>query len=141
GLQNIYGHKIKHRDIKPGNLLVHGDTIIIADLGIANKFSRRSTSYGDSSGTRTYMAPEVHNGVRRGRRQDVWSLTCCFIEMLAFLFGVRIRDFRNSCRGNGSRFQFYGDYDRIVAWLNDLKTRTEELQLFALIDLLLSSFR
>jgi serine/threonine protein kinase len=147
GLLNIHEQNIKHKDIKPGNLLVHGDNIIITDLGISNKFSGRSTSYGDSLGTSTYMAPEVHKRneqtrVHRGRQQDVWSLTCCFIEMLAFVLGIRIHDFRKSCaRDNAFRFSFYGDYNGIIAWLNDLKTQTKEQSHLALIDLLLSSFK
>jgi serine/threonine protein kinase len=142
GLLNIHDHLIKHKDIKPGNLLVHGENIIIADLGISNKFYGRSTSSGQSPGTKMYMAPEVRKGVRRGRQQDVWSLICCFIEMLSFVLGFTIHEFRRSCkRDDECCFSFYKNYNEIVAWLNILKTLTEDESLLALIDLLLSSFK
>jgi len=147
GLLSIHEQNIKHKDFKPGNLLIHGDNVVITDLGISNKFSGRSTSYGDSPGTWMYMAPEVHKRnepaqIRRGRQQDIWSLTCCFIEMLSFVLGFRIHDFRKSCtRDDDFRFSFYGDYNRIVAWLNNLKTQVKERSHLELIDLLLSSFK
>ena len=53
GLMKMHKQRIKHKDIKPGNLLVHGDNVIITDMGISNKFFVRSTSYGDSRGTWT----------------------------------------------------------------------------------------
>src|SRR6266498_1318572 len=44
-LQNIHQQNIKHKDIKPENILIHGDNVIITDLGISNQFVEWSESY------------------------------------------------------------------------------------------------
>lgn len=140
-LKNIHQQNIKHKDIKPENILVHGDNIIIADLGISNRFTERSTSLGDSPGSLVYMAPEVLDKGRRGRQQDVWSLICCFIEMFSFVSGFTISDYRKWCNPTEWRFNFNDDYDRVIGWLNHLRTQTELEAHLALLDLLLSGFK
>jgi serine/threonine protein kinase len=140
-LKNIHEQNIKHKDIKTKNILVHGENIIITDLGISNKFTERSTSLGDSPGSLTYMAPEVLDKGRRGRQQDVWSLVCCFIEMFSFITGFTISDFRKWCNPTEWRFNFNNDYDRVIAWLKHLRTRTTVEAHLALLDLLLSAFK
>ena len=140
-LMDIHQQNIKHKDIKTENMLVHGDNIIITDFGISKRFTGRSTSLGDSPGSATYMAPEVINKDRRGRQQDIWSLICCFIEMLSFISDVAISDFRKWCNPTEWRFSFNNDYDRVVAWLNHLRSQTEVETHLALIDLLLSGLK
>jgi serine/threonine protein kinase len=146
GLTNIHEQNTKHKDIQPGNLLVHDDNIVITDFGLSNRFFGKSKSFGFSPGTWIYTAPEVYKynepEVGRGRKQDVWSLICCYIEMLSFVLDFNIHDFRKWCRPDDPwRFTFYGDYDKVVAWLNHLKTKTKEQSHLALIDLLLDSFK
>jgi serine/threonine protein kinase len=140
-LKNIHQQNIKHKDIKTENILVHGDNIISTDFGISNKFTERSTSLGDSPGSLMYMAPEVLNKGRRGRQQDVWSLMCCFIEMLSFITDFTVSDFRKWCNPSEWSFNFNNDYDRVIAWLNYLGTQTEVETHIALIDLLLSGLK
>lgn len=140
-LKNIHEHNIKHKDIKPENILVHGENIIITDLGISNNFTERSTSLGDSPGSLVYMAPEVIDKGRRGRQQDIWSLMCCFIEMFSFITDFIISDFRKWCNPTVWQFNFYKDSDKVLAWLNYLKTWTEVETHLALIDLLLSGLK
>jgi serine/threonine protein kinase len=140
-LQSIHEQNIKHKDIKTENILVHGDNIIITDLGISNKFTVSSTSFGESLGSIMYMAPEVHDGSRRGRQQDVWSLICCFIEMYSFIVGYTISDFRKLCNLSEWSFRFNDGHDRVIVWLNHLKSLTKEQAHLALLDLLLTGFK
>jgi serine/threonine protein kinase len=140
-LRNIHQQNIKHKDIKTKNILVHGENIIITDLGISNKFTEKSTSLGDSPGSVTYMAPEVLEKGRRGRQQDVWSLICCFIEMLCFITDITVSDFRRWCNPHVWLFNFISDYDRVIAWLNRLKSQTGAEAHLALIDLLITGLK
>ncbi|KAJ4376320.1 hypothetical protein N0V83_001603 [Neocucurbitaria cava] len=75
---------VKHKDIKPSNILVRGDEIYITDFGIAKDFlpdtDSASTAW-QAEGTRRYCPPEVLNQGRRGRASDVYSLGCCFLEL------------------------------------------------------------
>eukprot|EP00887_Chlorella_sp_A99_P006950 scaffold2.g6950.t1 len=64
GLAYMHRQGLFHRDMKPENLLVHsGDTIKIADLGLASGAAVRETRarppFTDYVSTRWYRAPEV----------------------------------------------------------------------------------
>lgn len=92
----IHHNATKHMDIKPKNLLIkdmrHNLSqgpykIYIADFGITRSYKRAADAETDSptSFTRMYAAPEVTDQRRRGLSADIFSLGCCFAEMLAVL--------------------------------------------------------
>ncbi|KAG0276218.1 hypothetical protein BGZ96_003407, partial [Linnemannia gamsii] len=58
GLQHMHSKGIMHRDMKPENLLVSGDTVKIADFGLARELKSRPP-YTTYVSTRWYRAPEV----------------------------------------------------------------------------------
>ncbi|OAL33015.1 hypothetical protein AYO22_00100 [Fonsecaea multimorphosa] len=141
GLKYIHGHRIKHKDIKLDNILVHGENVVITDFGIAHSFPGTSPSKGQSFGAWLYQAPEVIKGARRGRSQDVWSLICCFIEMASELFGGGRTELRTWCRAeDGWRFNFSEDHRRVELWLRDLLARSKAKEQRALLNLLLQEF-
>ncbi|KAF2175442.1 kinase-like protein [Zopfia rhizophila CBS 207.26] len=95
GLAFIHKHTIRHKDIKPQNILIHNGRVIYTDFGIALDASQQDTTTVGNPGvlTRRYCAPEVANWEKRNRKSDVFSLGCVFIEVLAVLepqigFGV-----------------------------------------------------
>jgi Protein kinase domain len=112
----LHDKKVRHRDIKPRNILVtfkgplftdFGEqtvsSVIISygdaneNLGIAKDFSEsaHSTTSGPSSLTPVYCAPEVASWSERGRSSDIFSLGCVFMEM--FLVLTTVSTFE-SCR-------------------------------------------
>jgi serine/threonine-protein kinase len=85
-----YAHRndVIHRDIKPGNILLHDGNPVVADFGIALAVSAagggRMTETGLSLGTPHYMSPEQAAADRDlSARSDVYSLACVLYEMLA----------------------------------------------------------
>jgi serine/threonine protein kinase len=136
GLAHIHAQRVKHKDIKPSNILIHGTNPVIADMGISHGFDIDSKSSGLSAGSALYMAPEVLKRQVRGRRQDVWSMLCCYMEILAFLKDMDRGTFRKS----KEPIYFY-DYDLIVGWLNTLKPGVVDGEELAFVQLLLDSFK
>jgi len=73
---------VVHRDIKSPNVLVAQDFCVkLADFG-CSKRADMTTSF-TTIGSVLWMAPEVIRGQTggHGRKADIWSLGCVFIEM------------------------------------------------------------
>jgi len=74
-----------HRDVKPGNILVHGEQAFVCDFGLARQVASMSSLTGDRGfvGTIDYVSPEQIEGTAVDARTDVYSLGCVLYECLA----------------------------------------------------------
>jgi serine/threonine-protein kinase len=73
-----------HRDVKPGNILLHeGEHAYLTDFGVTRELgSDGLTAAGELLGTVDYMAPEQSVGERVGPAADIYSLGCVLYEAL-----------------------------------------------------------
>jgi serine/threonine protein kinase len=88
GLDFIHRHTIRHKDIKPQNILIHEQRIIYTDFGIAldaSQYGNTTTTGKSDAFTLRYCAPEVANCTKRNRKSDIFSLGCVFVDMLTVL--------------------------------------------------------
>lgn len=93
GLQHAYEQKMVHRDLKPGNLIVHWSpdgtgTVKIMDMGLVRLGTEGDertsvTKAGQVMGTPDYMSPEQGwDTATVDIRSDIYSLGCTLFRLL-----------------------------------------------------------
>ncbi|KAH7077631.1 kinase-like domain-containing protein [Paraphoma chrysanthemicola] len=88
GLAFMHRQTIRHKDIKPQNILIHRGDVMYTDFGLSYDFgdTGQSTTTGIVQGmTKRYCAPEVARGASRNSKSDIFSLGCVYIEILEAL--------------------------------------------------------
>ncbi|EWZ85482.1 hypothetical protein NW765_007096 [Fusarium oxysporum] len=130
-IKALHGKNTRHGDIKPQNILhflkAHDDAamdsrgrLILADVGVS-KIHREITSMRQDptncqQSTVTYEAPEAQSDQRegkpRGRRYDMWSLGCMFLEFTVWLVFdySTVRSFRKSRRTRDDPKDAFGSF-------------------------------
>jgi serine/threonine protein kinase len=116
--------KMKHKDLKPANILVLGSLIVLADFGISHTFDEDSASYDTTFGTRHYKPPEAVQREKRTRKQDIWSLALTILDMLHPWLGIRVNAWRNHLLPDTPALA----PEKVSTWLETLRQRAETLQ-------------
>ncbi len=84
GLSYTHKNGIIHFDVKPGNIIVRGESALIADFGFAKDQALTAiTSENIMLGTPNYMAPEQFRGERDDPRSDIYAIGAVLYHMLA----------------------------------------------------------
>lgn len=94
GLAFMHKNTVRHKDIKPQNILVHSTnsfpyfTFLYTDFGLSLDFG--SVGHSTTDGlvqvmTRRYCAPEVIDGGPRSTSSDIYSVGCVFLEIAVAL--------------------------------------------------------
>ncbi|KAL9616062.1 MAG: hypothetical protein Q9160_009033, partial [Pyrenula sp. 1 TL-2023] len=123
----LHNNRIRHKDIKPQNVLVKGHQIFLTDFGISLDWSdlTQSTTSGPTIKTPRYCAPEVAENLPRNTFADVWSLGCVFLEIWTALKGEKIESLVSFLTGNGTKSTcYYSNCDTAVKWCKMLKAKT-----------------
>jgi serine/threonine protein kinase len=86
GLAFMHKKRIRHKDIKPQNVLIYRGSVLYTDFGYSlntNQFSHSTTEGQPDSLTRRYAAPEVLANGERNSSSDTFSLGCVYLELLS----------------------------------------------------------
>jgi serine/threonine protein kinase len=88
GLAFMHERRIRHKDIKPRNILIHEGTLIYINFGyafVSDGLSRSTTEGPAEYLTRRYSPPEVIENKNRNSKSDVFSLGCVFVDMFLIM--------------------------------------------------------
>lgn len=97
GLAFMHAKKIRHKDIKPPNILVHQGSMVFTDFGFSldtSALTNSTTEGRPDAFTRRYSAPEVLAYDKRNSRSDVWSLGCVLLEIFSALMDFELDERR-----------------------------------------------
>ncbi|KAM3079436.1 hypothetical protein ACMFMG_005867 [Clarireedia jacksonii] len=127
----IFVHKkgIRHRDLKPKNILLSTGRVYLADFGIARdvKESEDSITCG-RCGTASWIAPEVYDGQDHHMSPaDIFSLGCIFLNIATVLYGdsTALATFDEVMKER----EWLKKYGLLSRHLNELRTRAIKAQL------------
>ena len=83
-----------HHDLRPENILVHGEVFLITDFGLSTfKDSNKPSDTSFKNVRGDYVAPECENledlseRTVIGRSSDIWSLGCIMLEVITYVVG------------------------------------------------------
>lgn len=99
----LHDNRIRHKDVKPQNILVDHGNVLLTDFGLSRDSTEvGSTTSGYTNLTARYCAPEVAMHDRRNSSSDIWSLGCVFLEMFVVLKGHNVGWMREYFANHGS---------------------------------------
>lgn len=127
GLRYIHSQEIKHKDVKPQNILIHGDNVLFTDFGLSHDFTgSQSMTIGETSRTIQYSAPEVNNAEGKNRSADIFSLGCVFAEMITVLCQRTVDDFKTTFVTEKNSTFHGSNHGKVLVWLDELSVSLQK---------------
>lgn len=128
-----------HHDLRPRNILVHGDRFVLADFGLAQFHEQSDELKTYVNPADDYSAPEE----RKTPASDIWSFGCILAELIEYMVqgceGVKrfrvARKFRSPVGSILSQFHVNSEQlnPKVDAWLSQLECQERERPTCALL--------
>lgn len=107
----LHENNIRHKDIKPNNILLKENNIYITDFGTAIELQGDSSVTTGTARVKTaqYQSPEVARGTPRGKASDIWSLGVTFLEMTTILRSESLDSMQKFLVDHGSKQEYVSE--------------------------------
>ena len=123
----LHSKNIRHKDIKPSNILLDNGQVFLCDFGISYDWTGKGpTTDGRPNGlSRGYCAPEVVEYEPRDCSADIWSMGRVFCDLITVLRGRSLGDLVTSIGGSLTSIYEDGGLQKLQLWLSGLVSDTE----------------
>ncbi|KAH8719516.1 kinase-like domain-containing protein [Phaeosphaeriaceae sp. PMI808] len=122
-LSFLHAENIRHKDIKPQNILIKDNEPYFTDFGLALDWTGvgHSMTYGPTAMTPRYGAPEVAAFEPRNSSSDIWSLGCVFLEIWTVLRGASLKDLAVFTTSEGRILPYHSKDTQISAMISHIE--------------------
>ena len=117
----VHDKDIRHRDLKPKNILLSPGRVYLADFGIARDVRESDDSITSGRcGTPFWIAPEVHDELDHHMSPaDIWSLGCIFLNIATLLYGETLAKYDETMKEH----DWTKKYEKLGKYLDHLREK------------------
>jgi serine/threonine protein kinase len=114
----LHSSGIKHKDLKPSNVVLSANGLWVTDFGSATDFSTLSSSLTNNGerGTPKYFSPEVASYEPSGSASDIFAMGCIFLEIITLCMGYSLETTQSLRTKEDKSYQ--ANLDRIISWFD-----------------------
>ncbi len=124
----LHENCIRHKDIKPQNVLVRGHQVFVTDFGTSLDWTENGqcTTSGPTIRSPKYCAPEVANWRPRNTSSDMWSLGAVFVEIWTVLKGESVKNLLSHFEKQGTNSTcYYLNIPALSSWMSLVKAGSD----------------
>ncbi|KAJ4984610.1 dual specificity mitogen-activated protein kinase kinase 1 [Stagonosporopsis vannaccii] len=120
-LSYLHSEGIRHKDIKPSNIVLSKGRVYLCDFGVSNDWTGSDPiTEGPTHLTPGYCAPEVSNYEQRTDAQDVWSMGRVFCEIFTVVAGRTLDDLLQRIGGDLRSIYKEEGLTALKSWISEL---------------------